>query len=277
MIKKIIITSILLGLIVLVTSCSPSMKGYVKQAEYDQFKEASGDQVQRISQEINKTNQELVKQDKKIEKNAEYIEGNKEEIEKLDKRVVVLEEEDPEDPPPPPPSDTAGTWLVFKALGPLKYGTVNFDVTGLSSAGSVKDVMAFFGRGLTVEAYNTFRYDIRKYGEHLQIMKSVLGRNTGAFEDYWDNRAKIYWIADHTYHFTITWDDNGVIATRYDTETGETNNWRGSYPDWMKGGVFNPIYICIGWNPKYGIPPGGYYFNIVLPSQTTYDLVKYKP
>jgi len=271
--KRFLIALTLVGLI-LIIGCAPSMKGYVTKEEFQQLDKSTREWVQAISQENDGINQELKEVKEKIEENANNIEGNKGGIAKLDERVTKLEDEEE---PPPPPNDKEGTWLVYKASTPLTYGTVNFDVKELSSAGSRKDVMSFLGRGLTIEDYNTFRYDIRKYGEELQLMKSVLGRNGDAIESYWDNGGKIYWEISHTYHFTITWDENGVRATRYDKDTGETNQWSGNYPTWMQNGGFNPVYICIGWNPKYGIPPGGYYFNIVLPSQAEYELVKYKP
>lgn len=291
-------TLLIASLVIVLLLAGCGARTGVTRTEFDQLKESTTIWVQKLSTEISNQSNEILISANLIEENQDDIVSLTKAQNEMNKilvdheaRIGDLEDQEPP-PPPPPPNETKGTWLVYKASIPLRNGTIEFDVTGLSSAGTVKDVMFCLLRGLTVDAYNSFRYDIRKYGEHLQLMKSVLGRNGDAVESYWDNGGKIYWESDHTYHFTITWDENGVRATRYDKDTGErndwdwnrkdtvlfligeTNQWSGNYPAWMN---FNPMYICIGWNPKYGIPPGGYYSNIILPSQADYELVKYKP
>jgi len=175
-----------------------------------------------------------------------------------------------------PGTGDSGTYMVYKASQPITSGTVEFDVTGLSSAGSRKDVMFVLARGMTRTDYETYRFDIRKYEDGLHLMKSVfvnlVDRNF-AVEKYWMNRELIYWEPTHTYHFTITWGDYQVNASRKDTNTGEEIEVNINY---MGGGEFGPTYIMIGWNAKYGIPPGGRYFNVKLPAGASYELVKYK-
>ncbi len=174
-------------------------------------------------------------------------------------------------------TEDSGTYMVYKASQPITSGTIEFDVTGLSSAGSSKDVMFVLSKGMTKEDYETYRFDIRKYEGGLHLMKSVfVNRANGNFavEKYWMNRELIYWEPTHTYHFTITWGNYSVSASRRDLTTGEVKSVS---LDYQGAGEFGPTYIMIGWNPKYGIPPGGYYSNVKLPTGVSYELVKYKP
>jgi len=163
-----------------------------------------------------------------------------------------------------------GRYLVYKISPGPTSGTVEFDVTGLSAAGSSKDVLFVLGKGLTRSSYEVWRMDIRKYAGGRDLMKTVIVQQPRAIEAYWLNRSKIFWNPGHTYHFTVTWGNSVFRATREDTTTGETITFVANY---ASVGVFDPTYVMIGWNPKYGIPPGGYYSNVKLPQGVEYTLV----
>jgi len=176
------------------------------------------------------------------------------------------------------PNGDKGSYFVYKADKPIYSGSVEFDVTGLSEAGSVKDVLFVLTRGMTIENYQDYRFDIRKYAGSLDLLKSILGKDVEGEVNsgYWSGGEKIFFLPSYTYHFLILWGATDVYAERLCKDDGEKDNIRLAYPGWMTG-KFSPTYIMIGWNAKYGTPPGGIYSNVRLPEGYKYELVKYQP
>lgn len=246
---------VVISMLLLSSGCIRQCKNCVSWEEFEQYQENALKQVRDISAEINQANQVN-------KKNKEKVEENRKDIEELEKRCGSGGEE------------YQGTYLVLKADKKLTEGMVEFDVRGLSNSGTTKDVMFVLTNGMTVENYEGYRLDIRKYAGGLDLMKSVFVNGSFAVELYWDNQKKIYWDPTHAYRFLVKWGGGKVTAIRTDLSTAEKKEVVINYS--ASGKVFSPDYIMVGWNAKYGIPPGGYYFNIKLPP-ADYTVVKYKP